>query len=245
MEVFGTLPIDTQLEILQYNPSFRKLSNLYNLYSNDIYYNRNCKDISKGEILNYIINYKPKEFIIFNDEHDNYYIDYYTILTNGLTLQYQVIIYGIYYDEYGQKFYILVNDDLMTIDIDWMIDRYTAKEEYNPKLYVDPKTAYDISQTRTTCKSINLIYNKDFLQYYLDSILQQTETISTNDPLTRFQKFKKILYMFFVINLYQNIVINEDMFSDFFGQFYTPNVIGKLYNSIYNEFITIVNFTNF
>ena len=60
-----------------------------------------------------------------------------------------------------------------------------------------------------------------------------------NNKFTQFQNFKKILYMFFNINFYQDIDINEDDLSEFMDQFNLK--INNLYDTIYTEFSTIVD----
>ena len=175
--------------------------------------------------------------MIFHDDKDTYYVDHYTILTNGQSLLYRFTMYEIAFDDYQQEFYTNVYDHYTTPAN--TNDLIRSFENIGPqtKLYVDPITAYHISETRITCKTINP--NLDFLQQYIDNILEQPELTFINNQFTRFQNFKKILYMFFNINFYQDIDIDEDDLAEFMNQFNSK--INNLYDTIYTEFSTIVD----
>ena len=211
-DIYQALPYDVRLEIFKNKPYFTGISKEYtSMQAKNQFYNKYCnQNISTNELLNYIINIKPNNVLIFdlhrrffNGDNGSYSYDIYVLEKTG-DLVYEVNKIMINNTNQNNLYYRIVNQS----NVDY--NNYNSfksffKFESTGEVYYDFDTVYNISSLRQTCKDVNINYEKEYITNYFNNILNQPERDILMD------RFTKLLYVFLVNNLHHGNFLEDDL----------------------------------
>ena len=193
---FNNLPLETQLEILKYNPSSRRLTKKHHIEGKNIFNQMYCdKKISHIEFVNYIQENQPDNFVIYGVQDERYHESYsvlqftkkdlffYKVVEIKLKLDqidYDEYKYGLYFSTYGIDVM-----DLLNINLDHI-------------LYYDINSTYNIIEKRQ-CNG------KNYIQNQIDTIVKHNN--GYNDSNKLYNNLIKLIYL--MSNTYDTIDIDN------------------------------------
>ncbi len=175
MDLFNSIGIDLQSEILKYNPSYFQVKK--NLDKN-LFYNRYCNQpISIHEFLSYIQAERPPEFIIYTGT-DTTFTSY--IFKGSFTIK---------------EMYIFEEDiNEFSIDMTYKPSRLSPKALLNTikyeQIYFDLRTTFNIL-SRRSCEQISPGYNTRMTLFIFN---QHTSTFKHLDLYSYFDLCKTLIY---------------------------------------------------
>lgn len=238
------LPTELQKEIFKNYPAFIQISKNYNKKEyTDLFYDTYCINITKQEFINYIKNYSPSIFVIYQYFTNMLFLHYfikndqrYKLNIVSIKKENNEIIINLF-----QPTTILKNTAVIPT-INKILNNNNTKFEF------DFKTIYNIYNLKTNCKKINsnfinnvMLKNinnhyKDFDIYNIDTVYNALIQLIYLMDIPEFDEFEYLINK--MISFDNNgIPTNIKKLNDFI-KFYKKN-IKYYYDALINHFTTL------
>lgn len=222
---FTSLPMETQLQIIQESPTFIRLNK--NLYNEQATFRDNYCDevISKQEVLNHIKQY-PDSLIIYGLDNDQFYISMYYKKEASNNYDVVKVIYRIATDNID-----VGNLTLNNVNITNDINVFYKKHKM---IVFDAKTVLDIVRARTNCNinGIPITFTKKYVDDIRDINLNSTTLKTTLFTAAIIDAYMKTTYRTLEGKI--NEFINTNKIEELLFNGDTP-VNQKMYNNLINK----------
>lgn len=201
---FNQLPFDLQSNILKYSPYMKSLNKTYNqnTVANLLYYQEQCHlPISKKEFINYIEQYNPKYFAVFESSEQVFTISVFHATTHPL-------YYNRDYYEYVKKSNVIYYNFNFSSESIHIYYKYIN----NSQSYYDLNLTLNILKERPC-----LHYNPNYIYNYINNQFNTlVYPIVFNQHINHvFIMLKQIIYMMMSYQIYHHRYnINFDYYLD-------------------------------
>lgn len=236
------LPVETQIEILKYNPNFLGISKRYynDYYAKQCYVNRYCyTPITQNEFKRYLLSHQPGRFFMFYELPNDIYVDFI------------VEEYGYNDDDtYHLRRFTLtsINSDAdehhFNIDYDELdVDIESIYDTYLDNVFYDVKTTSKILQLRG-CNHYLPTYNRDY------TIQLFNQSFTDNINVSNMDDFYNIIKRYIIILTNHCLLTGSffDITEDFYfifnnlGEPYTPDELQEFVNNIQIDKYNVIDY---